>query len=61
MPTKSLRERSRSSRFVANPSGSMTAAAIARAVKLPRPTVYRMLCDLEEAGYVLREPGAGIG
>lgn len=59
MPTKSLQRAFAIVEVVAGGSGVMTAAAIARAVKLPRPTAYRMLCDLEAAGYVLREPGTG--
>jgi IclR family KDG regulon transcriptional repressor len=59
MPTKSLRKAFTIIEVLANPPGNMTAADIARAVHVPRPTVYRILRDLEEAGYVLRDTGAG--
>ncbi|MBR0950449.1 MULTISPECIES: DNA-binding transcriptional regulator [Bradyrhizobium] len=37
-----------------NRSGGMRAADVARALSLPRPTVYRLLETLEELGYVAR-------
>ena len=37
-----------------NRSGGVRAADVARALDLPRPTVYRLLETLEELGYIAR-------
>lgn len=59
MPTKSLQKAFAIVEVLAGGPGVMTAAEVAGAVKLPRATAYRLLRDLEAAGYVLREAGVG--
>jgi IclR family acetate operon transcriptional repressor len=59
MPTKSLQKAFAIIEALAGEAGSMSAAEVARTVQLPRATAYRMLCDLADAGYVLRETGTG--
>jgi IclR family transcriptional regulator, acetate operon repressor len=44
--------------FVANSEKSVSLTEIMQAVKLPKPTVFRILTTLEEAGMLLREPDA---
>lgn len=44
--------------FVANSDRSVSLTEIMQAVKLPKPTVFRILSTLEEAGMLLREPDA---
>jgi DNA-binding IclR family transcriptional regulator len=44
--------------FVANSERSVSLTEIMQAVKLPKPTVFRILNTLEEAGILLREPEA---
>jgi IclR family transcriptional regulator, acetate operon repressor len=44
--------------FVANSDGAVSLTEIMQAVKLPKPTVFRILTTLEEAGMLLREPDA---
>lgn len=44
--------------FVANSYRSVSLTEIMQAVKLPKPTVFRILATLEEAGMLLREPDA---
>jgi IclR family transcriptional regulator, acetate operon repressor len=44
--------------YVANSDRSVSLTDIMQAVKLPKPTVFRILATLEEAGMLLREPDA---
>jgi len=44
--------------FVANSERSVSLTEIMLAVHLPKPTVFRILTTLEEAGMLLREPDA---
>lgn len=44
--------------FVANSERSVSLTEIMQAVNLPKPTVFRILTTLEEAGMLLREPDA---
>lgn len=44
--------------FVANSERSVSLTEIMQAVGLPKPTVFRILTTLEEAGILLREPDA---
>ncbi len=44
--------------FVANNDRSVSLTEIMQAVNLPKPTVFRILSTLEEAGILLREPDA---
>ncbi len=44
--------------FVANSEKSVSLTEIMQAVKLPKPTVFRILTTLEEAGMLRREPDA---
>jgi IclR family transcriptional regulator, acetate operon repressor len=44
--------------YVANSERSVSLTEIMQAVKLPKPTVFRILTTLEEAGMLLREPDA---
>jgi len=44
--------------FVANSERSVSLTEIMQAVHLPKPTVFRILNTLEEAGILLREPDA---
>lgn len=45
---------------ILNTSGEHRVASLARAVKLPRSTAFRMLCTLVEEGYVWRDPATDI-
>jgi IclR family mhp operon transcriptional activator len=43
-----------------NSGGEHRVASLARAVKLPRSTAFRILCTLVEEGYVWRDPATDI-
>lgn len=43
-----------------NAGGDHRVASLARAVKLPRSTAFRILCTLVEEGYVWRDPATDI-
>lgn len=46
--------------FVANSERSVSLTEIMQAVNLPKPTVFRILTTLEEAGMLLREPAGWV-
>jgi IclR family mhp operon transcriptional activator len=45
---------------ILNTGGEHRVASLARAVKLPRSTAFRILCTLVEEGYVWRDPATDI-
>jgi IclR family mhp operon transcriptional activator len=45
---------------ILNTGGEHRVASLARAVKLPRSTAFRLLCTLVEEGYVWRDPATDI-
>jgi len=45
---------------ILNTGGEHRVASLARAVKLPRSTTFRLLCTLVEEGYVWRDPATDI-
>jgi IclR family mhp operon transcriptional activator len=45
---------------ILNTGGEHRVASLARAVKLPRSTAFRLLCTLVEGGYVWRDPATDI-
>jgi IclR family mhp operon transcriptional activator len=45
---------------ILNTGGEHRVASLARAVKLPRSTAFRILCTLVEEGYVWRDPSTDI-
>ncbi len=45
---------------IINAGGDHRVASLARAVKLPRSTAFRILCTLVEEGYVWRDPATDI-